>query len=65
MTFLSSLDAKDRRLLLWCVGIGLALAVATGFLLPNSDNDNPLPSTVIWPPSPPRARSMGWAASRT
>ncbi len=30
MKFLSSLDAKDRRLLLWCVGIALALAVLTG-----------------------------------
>jgi hypothetical protein len=48
MTFLSSLDATDRRLLLWCVGIALALAVATGFLLPNgNDNDNPLPSTYL------------------
>ncbi len=28
MKFLSSLDAKDRRLLLWCVGIAIALAVA-------------------------------------
>jgi hypothetical protein len=48
MTFLSSLDATDRKLLLWCVGIALALAVATGFLLPNgNDNDNPLPSTYL------------------
>jgi hypothetical protein len=48
MTFLSSLDAKDRRLLLWFVGIALALAVVTGFLLPSgNDNDNPLPSTYL------------------
>ena len=48
MKFLSSLDAKDRQLLLWCVGIALALAVATGFLMPNgNDNDNPLPSTYL------------------
>jgi hypothetical protein len=48
MKFLSSLDAKDRKLLLWCVGIALVLAVATGFLLPNgNDNDNPLPSTWL------------------
>jgi hypothetical protein len=46
MTFLSSLDAKDRKLLMWCVGIAIALAIATGFLLPNAnDNDNPLPSS--------------------
>ena len=48
MTFLSSLDAKDRKLLLWSVGIAIALAVATGFLLPNgNDNDNPLPSSYL------------------
>ena len=48
MKFLPSLDQKDRRLLLWCVGIAVALAVATGFLMPNgNDNDNPLPSTYL------------------
>jgi len=48
MKFLPSLDAKDRKLLLWCVGIAIALAVATGFLLPNgNDNDNPLPSSYL------------------
>jgi hypothetical protein len=48
MTFLSSLDARDRRLLFWCVGIGVTLAIATGFLLPReSNNDNPLPSTYL------------------
>jgi hypothetical protein len=48
MKFLSSLDAPDRKLLMWCVGIALALAVATGFLLPRAnDNDNPLPSTYL------------------
>ncbi len=46
--FLSSLDQKDRRLLLWCVGIGLALCVAVGFLLPGANNNkNPLPSTYL------------------
>jgi hypothetical protein len=48
MKFLSSLDAKDRKLVMWCVGIALALAVATGFLMPSrNDNDNPLPSTYL------------------
>jgi len=48
MKFLSSLDAKDRKLLLWCVGIALVLAVATAFLMPReNDNDNPLPSTYL------------------
>jgi hypothetical protein len=46
--FLSSLDAKDRKLLLWCIGIGVALAVFTGLLLPNQNgNDNPLPSSYF------------------
>jgi hypothetical protein len=46
--FLSSLDAKDRRLLLWCLGIGFALAVIIGFVLPSSNsNSNPLPSTYL------------------
>ncbi len=48
MKFLSSLDAQDRKLLLWCMGIGLSLAVVTGFLLPGANsNDNPLPSTYL------------------
>jgi hypothetical protein len=46
--FLSSLDSRDRRLLLWFVCIGLTLAVLTGFLLPDGNgNDNPLPSTYL------------------
>ncbi len=45
---LSSLDEKDRRLLLWCVAIGVGLSVAVGLLLPSSNNnDNPLPSTYL------------------
>ena len=48
MKFLSSLDARDRCLLLWSLGTALFLAVAIGFLLPNSNaNDNPLPSTYL------------------
>jgi hypothetical protein len=48
MNFLSSLDAGDRRLLLWWVGIGLALAVATGWLLPDAnDNDQLTPSSYL------------------
>jgi len=46
--FFPSLDAKDRKLLLWCLGIGLALAVAAGVLRPKqNDNDNPMPSTYL------------------
>jgi hypothetical protein len=47
MRFLSSLDTTDRRLLLWCLGIAVVLAVATGFLLPKEKEDNPLPSTWL------------------
>jgi hypothetical protein len=46
--FLPSLDSKDRKLLVWAVSVALVLAVATGLLLPNSDNDdNRLPSTYL------------------
>jgi len=46
--FLSSLDAKDRRLLLWLVAMGVVLSVAVGFLLPSGNsNNNPLPSTYL------------------
>ena len=48
MNFLFSLDAKDRKLLLWCVGIAVVLAIATGFLMPGkNDNNNPEPSTWL------------------
>ena len=47
MKFLSSLDAKDRRLLLWCLGIGLVLATVTGILMPGADNRNPVPSSYL------------------
>ncbi|MDE3200859.1 MAG: DUF4350 domain-containing protein [Acidobacteriota bacterium] len=48
MSLLSSLDAKDRRILFWAVGVALSLAVLIGFLLPNADeNSNPLPSTFL------------------
>lgn len=48
MRFLSSLDPKDRRLLLWCAAAAVVLAVITGILLPNSNNnENRLPSTYL------------------
>ena len=48
MKFLSSLDPRDRKLLLWFVGAGIALAVLSGFAIPNENsNDNPLPSTYL------------------
>lgn len=48
MKFLSSLDPRDRKLLLWCVGLAIVLAIVGGFLLPNSNNnENRLPSTYL------------------
>ena len=48
MRFMSSLDAKDRKLLLWSVGIAVGLAVLIAFAVPNENNDqNPLPSTYL------------------
>jgi hypothetical protein len=48
MKFLSSLDSTDRKLLLWSMTIALVLAVAIGFLMPSSNNnENPLPSTYL------------------
>ena len=48
MKFLSSLDSRDRKLLLACLGVAFSLAVAIGFLLPGANsNDNPLPSSYL------------------
>jgi hypothetical protein len=48
MKFLSSLDRKDRRILLWCVLLAVVLAAVTGFLLPNDNtDDNRLPSSYL------------------
>jgi hypothetical protein len=48
MSFFSSLDAKDRRLLSWFLSLGLGLAVLTGFVMPSENgNDNPMPSTYL------------------
>jgi hypothetical protein len=48
MKFMSSLDPKDRRLLLWSVSIAIVLAVIIGVVLPNeNNNDNPMPSTYL------------------
>ena len=57
MRFMSSLDPRDRRLLLWSVSIAIGLAVLIGFVIPNdNNNDNPLPSTYLSGPA--------WRASR-
>ncbi len=46
--FLGSLDPKDRRMVLWCLGIALCLAVLIGFLLPAANNNsNPMPSSYL------------------
>ena len=48
MKFMSSLDPKDRRLLLWSISIAIGLAVVIGFAIPNDNNDdNPMPSTYL------------------
>ncbi|HEV2214268.1 MAG TPA: DUF4350 domain-containing protein [Terracidiphilus sp.] len=48
MTLFASLDAKDRKLMLWCLGGALALAVLIGVLMPKEDeNSNPVPSTYL------------------
>lgn len=48
MRFLSSLDLKDRRLLMLCAASVVLLAIVTGILMPNSDNnENRLPSTYL------------------
>ncbi len=48
MKFMTSLDPRDRKVLLWSLGTALFIAVAIGFLLPNANsNDNPLPSTYL------------------
>jgi hypothetical protein len=48
MKFMSSLDPKDRRLLLWSVSIAIGLAALIGFVLPHeNNNENPMPSTYL------------------
>jgi hypothetical protein len=48
MNFMSSLDPKDRRLLLWSVSIAIGLAVLIGFVMPHeNNNENPMPSTYL------------------
>lgn len=47
MRFLSSLDAKDRRILLWCVGVGLGLAILSGILMPSSGDGSRQPSSYL------------------
>jgi hypothetical protein len=48
MTFMASLDRKDRRLLVGSVVIAIGLAVLIGLVMPNENNDdNPLPSSYL------------------
>jgi Domain of unknown function (DUF4350) len=48
MKFLSSLDRKDRRLLMWCLVAVVILAAVTGLLLPNENtDDNRVPSSYL------------------
>lgn len=48
MSAATSLDPRDRRLLLSVVGVALGLAVIVGVLMPNPNaGDNPLPSSYL------------------
>lgn len=48
MKAFSSLDAKDRRLLVWCLSLAVVFAIALGVLSPNGNGkDNPVPSTYL------------------
>lgn len=48
MSFVSSIDAKDRRILIWCLGAAICLAVTIGVLAAGSSEDeNPLPSSYL------------------
>jgi len=48
MKLFASLDAKDRRLLLICMGVVVVLAVITGVFARNQNsNDNTLPSSYL------------------
>ena len=48
MTFLASLDAKDRKLLLVCMCVVVALAFITAFFSRNqNDDDNRMPSSYL------------------
>jgi hypothetical protein len=48
MKLFASLDARDRRLLLICLGTVVVLAVVTGLFARNQNrDDNPLPSSYL------------------
>ena len=48
MKIFSSLDAKDRKLLIGCLAVVVVLAVLTAFFARNQSSDNnPLPSSYL------------------
>ena len=48
MSVFSSIDARDRRILFWSIGLAVCLAIIIGVLLPDANaNSNPLPSTYF------------------
>jgi hypothetical protein len=48
MMLFASLDAQDRKLLLWCMGAVVLIAVLAGFFARNENNDdNPIPSSYL------------------
>jgi hypothetical protein len=48
MKFFASLDKQDKKLLLYCLGAVVLIAVLAGFFARNQNNDdNPIPSTYL------------------
>jgi hypothetical protein len=48
MSFLSSIDKRDRKILFWCLGAAVFLAVVSGVLIAkSSEDDNTLPSSYL------------------
>jgi hypothetical protein len=47
MKLLASLEARDRRWLLWSVGLAVALAVVFSVLAPDDNDDNPTQSSYL------------------
>ena len=48
MSFLSGIDPRDRKILFWCLGAAIFLAVVSGVLIAKSSkDDNTLPSSYL------------------
>lgn len=58
-----SLDPRDRRLLLICVGIVVLVALVVAILVPPEDDSNPVPSTFAFTAHGARAAYLALAQS--